>query len=56
MEQEMNPLDNPMILQKLAAYAQSLGFKPEELQQLRHDPRLVQLALKAMAWDQLHKG
>lgn len=50
----MNPLQNPVILQKLQAYATALGFTPQELQTLSKDPRLVELALKAFAWDQLH--
>lgn len=51
----MNPLDNPDVRQKLIAYAKSLGFKPEDIKMLSADPRLVTLAVKALAWDALHQ-
>lgn len=44
----------PEIEAKLRAYATSLGFKPQEIQTLGADQRIVQMALKALAWDQLH--
>ena len=47
---------NPQAAEKLKAYAASIGFKPEEIAALSQDMRFVQVALKAMAWDQLHSG
>jgi hypothetical protein len=46
----------PQIAQTLKAYAASLGFKPEEIAALSKDMRLVEVALKALAWDKLHAG
>jgi len=46
---------SPDVEAKLRAYAASLGFKPQEIQTLGADTRLIQMALKALAWDQLHQ-
>lgn len=46
----------PQAAEKLKAYAASIGFKPEEIAAFSKDTRLIEIALKAMAWDQLHSG
>ena len=47
-----DPKKQPAILKQLSEYAQTMGFKPQEIQNLR-DRRLLLLAYKAMVLDRM---
>jgi hypothetical protein len=45
----------PAILQQLAAYAKSMGYKDEEMKDIR-DRRHLLMVYKAMKFDQMHQA
>lgn len=47
-----DPQKQPALLKRLAAYAGEMGFKPEEINNMR-DRRLLLLTYKAMMFDHM---